>query len=161
GWRDCRCPPNRPPGRHAIHGHGFQTAWTVSDSGPAHAVLAHSHVPDACPWAYRAAQRVPLTPTRLELELTLANESDTAMPAGLGWHPYFPRTPRTTLTARVQAMWLTHDEGMPTTLAAPPPEADLSRGALVDAVALDNCFVGWRRRAVIEWPEADTRVVMT
>jgi aldose 1-epimerase len=83
------------------------------------------------------------------------------MPAGLGWHPYFPRTERTKLTADVQAMWLTDEEVMPTTLAAPPPKADLTRGALVDAVALDNCFVGWRRRAVIEWPEADTRVVMT
>ena len=57
-------------------------------------------------------------------------------------------------------MWLTDDEVMPTTLAAPRPGADLSRGALVDAVALDNCFAGWRRRAVIEWPEAHTRVVM-
>ena len=58
-------------------------------------------------------------------------------------------------------MWLTDDEVMPTTLAAPKPEAELSRGALVDAVALDNCFVGWQRRAVIEWPEADTRLVVT
>ena len=41
------------------------------------------------------------------------------MPAGLGWHPYFPRTPRTTLTADVHAMWQTDDEVMPTAVAAP------------------------------------------
>ena len=32
---------------------------------------------------------------------------------------------------------------------------------MVDPIALDNCFVGWRRRAVIEWPESDARLVMT
>ena len=43
------------------------------------------------------------------MELTLHNESATPMPAGLGWHPYFPRTPRTRVTARVGAIWLTDD----------------------------------------------------
>jgi len=83
------------------------------------------------------------------------------MPAGLGWHPYFPRTPRTTITADVQAIWSTDDGVMPTSLAPPRPETDPARGVMVDAVPLDNCFVGWRRRAVIEWPESGMRLVMT
>ena len=41
------------------------------------------------------------------------------MPAGLGWHPYFLRTPRTTLTAPVAGIWLTDAEMMPTELAQP------------------------------------------
>jgi aldose 1-epimerase len=125
------------------------------------AILQFRYVAGAWPWAFSATQHFELGPSSLTVALALTNESDSAMPAGLGWHPYFPRTPRTRITADVQAMWLTDDEVMPTTLAAPTGEADLTRGALVDAVALDNCFVGWRRRAVIEWPEADTRVVMT
>jgi len=31
----------------------------------------------------------------------------------------------------------------------------------VDAVALDNCFVGWSRRAVIEWPESGASLALT
>jgi aldose 1-epimerase len=31
----------------------------------------------------------------------------------------------------------------------------------VDEVVLDNCFAGWDRRAVVEWPERGARVVVT
>jgi aldose 1-epimerase len=159
--RDVRLPLNRPPERHSIHGLGWQTAWRPLRVREHEAILQFRHDAGAWPWGFSATQHFELEPSSLTVALALTNESDSAMPAGLGWHPYFPRTPRTKLTADVQAMWLTDDEVMPTTLAAPTREADLARGALVDTVALDNCFVGWRRRAVIEWPEADTRVVMT
>jgi aldose 1-epimerase len=154
-------PLNRPPEHHSIHGLGWQAAWRPIDVSAREATLEFRHAAGAWPWAFRATQHFALAPTGLTVALTLRNESDTAMPAGIGWHPYFPRTPRTTITADVRAMWLTDDDVMPTTLAAPRPEADLSRGPLVDAVALDNCFVGWRRRAVIDWPEANTRLTMT
>jgi aldose 1-epimerase len=158
--RDVRLPLNRPPDRHSIHGLGWQAAWRSLDVGEREATLEFRHDAGAWPWAFRATQHFVLEPSSLTVALTLISEGDSAMPAGLGWHPYFPRTPRTRITADVQAMWLTDDEVMPTTLAAPKPEADLSRGVLVDAIALDNCFVGWRRHAAIEWPEADTRLAI-
>src|SRR5262249_58231396 len=42
----------------------------------------------------------------------------------------------------------------------PGPGGGLAGGVLADRVALDNCFVGWNRRAVIEWPEPGVRLVM-
>ena len=158
---DVVLPLNRPPERHSIHGLGWQAAWRPREVREHEAVLELRHAPGAWPWAFRATQQLTLAPSSLSVALTLANEGDTPMPGGLGWHPYFPRTPRTTLTADVQAIWLTDGEVMPTTLAPPPPGADLSRGVRVDTVALDNGFVGWRRRAVIEWPETGVRLVMT
>jgi aldose 1-epimerase len=152
---------NRPPERHAIHGQGWQAAWTPREVSATTALLEFRHAPDAWPWAYRATQRFALSPTGLAVELALHNESDAPMPAGLGWHPYFPRTAGTTITADVQALWLTDDEVMPTALAPPRPDADLSRGIGVDTSALDNCFVGWRRHAVLEWPEPGMRLVLT
>jgi len=159
--RHVALPLNRPPERHSIHGQGWQVGWRPLDVGAQQAALEFRHAPDAWPWAYRATQRFVLGPARLEVELTLMNESDSPMPAGLGWHPYFWRTPRTSLTADVQAMWLTDDEVLPTTLATPSPDRDPSRGLMVDRTALDNCFVGWRRRAVIQRPEDGIRLVMT
>jgi aldose 1-epimerase len=159
--RTVSLPLNRPPERHSIHGLGWQAAWRPIDVSAREVTLEFRHDAGAWPWAFRATQHFALEPTGLIVALTLRNESDTTMPAGLGWHPYFSRTPRTTITADVRAMWLTDDEVMPTSLAAPSPEADLSRGVLADTVALDNCFVGWRHRAVIEWPEAGARLVMT
>ncbi|MGH7321346.1 MAG: aldose 1-epimerase, partial [Candidatus Rokuibacteriota bacterium] len=146
-------PPNRPQDHHTIHGHGFQTEWTLADLGTGWAVLELAHVPDAWPWAYRAVQRVALTPVSLELELTLANESDATMPAGLGWHPYFPRTPETTLTARVGGLWLTDAEVLPVACVAPPPDRDPGRGLAVDRAALDSAFIGWDGQALVTWPE--------
>jgi len=161
GGREVVLPANRPPERHSIHGHGWQTRWTPADVSASTALLEYRHPAGAWPWAYRATQRFVLTPASLTVELMLSNESDASMPAGLGWHPYFPRTPRTTLTAAVGAMWLADDEAMPTALVAPLATADVTGGMTADPVALDNCFVGWRRRASIEWPEPNTRLSMT
>src|SRR6266850_3004622 len=140
-------PLNRPPERHSIHGLGWQAAWRPGDVREHQAILEFRHAAGAWPWAFRATQHFALGPASLSVELTLSNESETPMPAGLGWHPYFPRPAGTTITADVQAIWLTDDEVMPTTLAPPRPDSDLSRGISDDTSALDNCFVGWRRRA--------------
>ena len=61
-------------------------------------VLEHRHAAGEWPWAYRATQRFSLTPAALNVEMVVTNESGTTMPAGLGWHPYFPRTAGTTPT---------------------------------------------------------------
>ena len=158
GGRVVALAPNYPPERHAIHGHGWGAAWTVVDASPAAAVLEYRHHPDAWPWAYRAVQRVALSPADLALDLRLTNESDTPMPAGLGWHPYLPRAAGTTLTARVGRLWLTDAEIMPLTLVAPPPEQDPGRGLPVDRVALDNVFTGWDGHALVDWPERRARL---
>jgi aldose 1-epimerase len=158
GSRTVSLPPSGPRDRHAIHGHGFRTAWSVVDAAPTLAVLEHRHAPGAWPWAYHASQRMALTATILELELRLTNESDAAMPAGLGWHPYFPRTPETVLTAPVDGLWVTDAEILPVARVAPPPDRDPGRGLAVDRVALDNAFVGWNGRAVISWPERDAEL---
>src|SRR5688500_11325426 len=152
-------PLNRPPERHSIHGHGWQAAWTATEVATSVARLEYRHRADAWPWTYRAGQRVVLTPSTLTVELMLENTSDAAMPVGLGWHPYFPRTAATTLTAVVDAMWATDDETLP--IAQEPPPVDLARGLCPDAVALDASFVGWRRHAVIAWPERRARLTLT
>jgi aldose 1-epimerase len=108
-------PLNRPPERHSIHGHGWQARWETTEVRASEARLEYRHAAGPWPWAYCASQRFTLTPSCLSVELTLSNESEDAMPAGLGWHPYFPRTARTTLTAEVGAMWRTDDEMLPTT----------------------------------------------
>lgn len=158
--RPVQLPLNFPPERHSIHGHGWQAVWRPIEAKATEARLEYEHPADAWPWAYRASQHVTLTPEALIVALALTNESAAPMPAGLGWHPYFARTPRATITAPIQAMWLTDDEVMPKTLVS-SPAADLARGVGVEAVALDNCGVGWGGRATLEWPEHGARLTMT
>jgi len=143
---------------HAIHGLGYRTSWTVMDLGLSQAVLEHRHAAGEWPWSYRATQRIALTPAGLDVEMVVTNDSETTMPAGLGWHPYFPRTVATTLHARVTRLWLTDAEILPTVCVTPPPDRDPRLGLAVDRVALDNVFVGWDQEAIITWPERRARL---
>jgi aldose 1-epimerase len=145
---------------HAIHGLGYRAPWTVTAHGQAEVVLEHRHASGEWPWAYRAVQRIALTPTSLSVEMVVTNESEATMPAGLGWHPYFPRTAATTLHAEVTGLWLTDAEILPTVCVTPPPDRDPRQGLAVDRVVLDNVFIGWDQEAVITWPEREARLRM-
>ena len=82
------------------------------------------------------------------------------MPVGLGFHPYFPRTPRCRLSARVDAMWATDAEVMPTSLVDADPRLGAAHGLPVAEVTLDNAFTGWHRQATITWPERGARLLL-
>jgi aldose 1-epimerase len=145
---------------HTIHGQGWQARWEVTELAEYRIVLAYRHAADAWPFDYLATQDISLSEDRLTVRLSLENQSGAGMPAGLGLHPYFPRTPGTTLTAHVDGMWQTDGGGIPTRLA-PPPAALLENGLRVDEVPLDNAFTGWSRAATIEWPERGGRLILT
>ena len=90
-------PPNFLPEPHAVHGHGWHAAWTVSDRSDASVTVEYRHAADAWPFSYRARQRFSLADDRLDLEFMVTNEAAEAMPVGFGVHPYFVRTPRARL----------------------------------------------------------------
>ena len=50
----------------------------------------------------------------LTLSLEVVNRGATALPFGLGWHPYFPLTAGTTLQAPANALWLEGADWLPT-----------------------------------------------
>lgn len=146
--------------RHQLHGHGWQRPWTVLERSATHCVLVDDYAADAWPFPYRARQEFTLTPGGFELVIAVENTGDRPMPAGLGQHLYFPRTPQTTVTAGIERMWVNDAEVMPLELVEPPPEKDLRRGFRPEAVRTDNSFTGWDHRAVIDWPERRARLVM-
>ena len=140
---------NDPP--HAIHGHGWQTDWSVVHATATQAVIAMTYAADRhWPWTYRVQQRFELEPHRLHVGMELCNESSTPMPAGLGWHPYFPAHPNAQLTANVAREWVMDDEGMPSYNVA--PRTDLATGLRVYNATLDTVFTGWDQRATLCWP---------
>ena len=80
--RDVVLPLNLPP--NAIHGTVFVRPWQVD--GPD--AMSIDLGPD-WPFAGRVTQRFDLGAERLDVELVL--EADEAMPATIGWHPWFRR----------------------------------------------------------------------
>jgi aldose 1-epimerase len=152
--------PRNTPRPHVEHGHGWQRPWTVTDAARDIATLTYRHEPNGWPFAYEMRQTFRLDGNALAIELRARNLGPDPMPYGFGLHPYFPFTPGCRLTARVAGMWETDAEVMPTRLVALPARLTLPTGCAVAGMNLDNGFTGWDGRAVIDWPEWNTRLTM-
>lgn len=82
--------PLHPSEPHALHGFSSKRTWTEENVRDASATLSLKHEGDAhWPWSLLAQQHIVLEPDALVLNLSVTNLGDRAMPAGLGWHPYF------------------------------------------------------------------------
>jgi len=144
--------PNRGSSPHTIHGFAWKRPWTVVELGETQAVLQLDHPAGDWPYAFLATQRITLTDEGLTVAIEVENRDKTAMPLGVGHHPYLPRREGTVLQANVERVWLTDDEVMPTGLDTAPVVRALRKGALLKDMVADNNFVGWDRRAYVEWP---------
>ena len=145
--------PNFPPGPHAIHGFGWQRGWQVVTRSADSAEFHLKHAPDVdWPFACEATITLRLTDNTLQLKLAVKNNDKRAMPAGLGFHPFFPLTPDTHLQTDWRGMWGMDNDSLPTMLGSVPLEADFSQLRPVKNWKVDHCFTGWSRRAVLDYP---------
>ncbi|WP_420479250.1 aldose 1-epimerase [Brevundimonas sp. FT23028] len=128
---------------HALHGDGWMSAWSVEAQNETSVTLLHRHQPDGWPWAYEARQVFSLTGEGLHVALSMTNLSDSAMPAGLGLHPYFPVSPDTRLTFKASQVWGGGEDEVPTSLLPVSAVQDWAAGPRVaDAPFVDHAYVG-------------------
>jgi aldose 1-epimerase len=116
--REIVLPPDPAAPPHAHHGHGWRHPWQVLAKSDALAELEYRHDADAWPWAYVATQRIALIDGGAEIELSLTNLSDEAMPAGLGLHPYFLRREADTISVGATRMVTSGPDDIPNGEAA-------------------------------------------
>jgi len=156
--REIRFPPNNPTedSPHALHGIGWQQAWTVVEAQPARARLTLK-VPatQAWPWRFSCEQIFELSDQQLRITVSVTNEDEAAMAAGIGHQVCLPDDGRTRLTTAAAAMWTTDDEGLPVELDVNDVVRKLREGVLLADVHLDNTFTGWERDALVEWAQGD------
>lgn len=150
--------PNFPPEPHAIHGQGWQHPWQVDHAGEAFAEIVLEHHVPGTPLSYRARQSFTLSEGALEIEIALANAGEAPMPAGLGLHPYFIRTPEVSLQASLEHLWLTDERNIPRERVELPETLDFSRPRKLASLELDSGFGGWDGRAELIWPETAFRL---
>ena len=145
GGVDHTTAPNFDDNPHSVHGVAWQQPWEVASQGASEAVLHLAHQPDAhWPFPFEVQQRFVLTPGALEVHLVFKNTGTQPQPVGLGWHPYFPKRPRSRLHIELTDRWESDASGLPTR-RVPQPGID----ADVSHLAFDNCFEGWRGQARI------------
>ena len=154
---------------HAIHGVGWQRAWTLVDAAPDRAVLTHEHRPGtddaraAWPWAFDATHAMHLhgdaDATTLFATLTIESRADEPFPFGLGWHPFFPRTTATRLAFDASHVWRNDETCLPVERIEVPAAWSFVAARATDLV-LDQVFAGWSGKAVLEQPHGGYRLTL-
>ena len=137
-----------------LHGNAFQAPWQLEHAHQASAVLRlHSDGPG--PYRYDARIRYELDDGALTASLDVTNRAAFALPFGVGLHPWFPRTPGTTLRAVTQVVWQEDASHLPATSGptADSPDLDFSRSRLLPGAWINAWFTGWDGSAAIVWPE--------
>jgi aldose 1-epimerase len=136
---------NQPDEPHSIHGVGWMSPWTATHAGPAEVSLQRVHAADEnWPFAFEATQTLSLTPDALSFSLALTNTDTVDAPAGLGWHPAFPRRQRSRMRLDLTDRWDTDASLLPVRKVSQP-------GIDADVAVLDfnHCFEGWTGAASI------------
>jgi aldose 1-epimerase len=149
-------------GRHAIHGVGWQAAWTVAAQTAHEVTLTLHHRPDAFwPFAFDAEMRIGLADAELAVQLAATNRHAAAAPFGLGIHPYFPRGAGATLAFTAAGVWQNAPDMAPVSHVPIPPAWDRRTPQPLGSHELDNCFTGWRGPARIAYPAAGHAIAIT
>ena len=95
--------PHPGPDGHALHGPAQRLPWRAERLS-AGALRMDLEVDAGADWpfAFAASQKITLNDNGLRIDMTMTNRAETTAPAGLGWHPYFPKS---TLEHDAQSHW--------------------------------------------------------
>ncbi|MXN46366.1 aldose 1-epimerase [Shinella kummerowiae] len=137
-----------------LHGDGWLKRWSILRQTRWEIVFCYAQeASNTTPFAYETTQTIALGDDRLSLSLTVTNRASRALPYGLGFHPYFPRTPETRLFAEAANHWSEREHHLPGSPGPVPPDMNFASGAQLPADWINNALDGWNGRATIEWPE--------
>ena len=152
GWqgRTIRLP--RTHGRHAIHGLVWGRPWRVEARSASTATIACDLPRDEWPMGGAVRLVYRLGPSGLWMDASI--QADDAMPAAIGWHPWFARGDEP-IRLRLDADEVQETRRMiPTGRLLPASgRLDLRDGPLLGRRRLDHAYVGARSPAVLEWPD--------
>ncbi len=150
--------------QHAIHGDVRHRPWQISEQSATRLGCAwDSRQAERVnwPWPFAVAAEFALDGAQLTMRLTLRNEGDSPMPAGMGWHPYFNRT----LTRTNEPVYLhfslegAYPDANETRIPSGPlqplaPHQDFAQARMLEPDNfLDTCYYGFQGGR-ITWPES-------
>ena len=140
-------------GRHAVHGLVFSDPWTLTSRSAASAILERK-LDEPWPFGGLVRQQITLTEDAISLVIeVLATEA--AMPASVGWHPWFSCTEPAATRVLVHAHQRLEldDELIPTgRYLHVSGISDLRTGPILGGRAIDNVYVDVVSPAEIDVP---------
>lgn len=160
--REITLAPNHPLGGRdpVLHGFGWTAPWQVAHAASDRARIELVHRPGEWPWGFAAWQEITLGETA-RLVLGLTNLSAEPMPAGLGFHPYFPRTAQTRYCGRHRGEWQVDAAVLPVALDQRGEARDWWAGAPVASRIVDTAYTGREGPLIVAWPERGLELSIT
>ena len=150
-------PINAPQEGMAIHGFSRMHSWEVVETSDNRVHVRDEVHSDDHPYSYRLDQIIDIAPDGFRISLSIQNEGDSALPFGIGLHPWFSKTNKATLEFQSNGAPQLDTRGLPQGIPeaidwfTPGNTIALSKLSLVNC-----CFTGWNREATIRWPETST-----
>ena len=154
---------------HAIHGDVRFRPWSVVEQTP-HSLCcefySRDHMDVNWPWPFEARVEFALDNSALTSKIILWNRGHAAMPAGLGWHPYFSRTLTCVdepVRVRFTAAGVYPDANDNRIPSGPPqsPDGDLDfsdEKLLSPDFFIDSCYQGFDGNGHIIWPRSKVKI---
>jgi galactose mutarotase-like enzyme len=137
---------------HAIHGVGWDQAWTVERTRSAEATVSARLQPGGWPFPGTVRQTFELEEQRLVMTAEILAEE--AMPAAIGWHPWFRRTGEDPRLQVLGSHVLETRDLIPTgRVLAVDPSTDLRAGPEIGLRLLDHCYPDVESPAIVTWPD--------
>ncbi len=139
---------------NSIHGVGWTSVWDVAEvsDSAARLILTHTAEGDEArgwPFPFTAELHYGLAADGLTVGLSMRNRHTEPAPAGLGLHPFFPRTPDASLRFAADGVWLNGGANLPVKHEPVPADWNHADGRHVGSATLDNLFTGWPGEALI------------
>lgn len=146
----------------ATHGDAWIAPFEVVGREETELVLQIDHAPEpgAFPFRFRGYIRYALSDGGLSILLRVASRDHRPMPAGFGFHPYFPRPPGTRLRFDSVAVWPA-DAPEAVGLGCQPLTEGLSfrDGPDVSQMVVDRLYEGWDGQAELIAPDGVRTIV--
>jgi len=150
--REVRLPNDPPDPVHALHGHGWRQTWSLVASTREMVRLRLEHEAGDWPWAYTADEEFTLLDNGVRIALEVTNRDEQTMPVIIGFHPFFPKTPVTEISAIVDGVWMTDATRIPT---VSQPKSIFDQAKVPEIVHADHCYAGWRGAMTVSQPDRD------
>ena len=158
--------------RHASHGDVRGRTWQVDQvNGTAIncSFDSRTYADANWPWPFSATLEYSLQENTLFSRLTVTNEGRSAMPAGVGWHPYYNRTltrPGEPVLLHFQAPLVypdANDNRIPSGPVQPiaPNQDFATERELTPENFIDACFYGYAGNGAITWPASKVKLAYT
>ena len=157
------------PDQHAIHGDVRGRPWIAAELGSERAILefdSRQHRNVNWPWPFSARAEYGIDGFTFVSKLTLWNRGDDAMPAGLGWLPFFnrrlaPADEEVHICFNTPAVYPdANDNRIPSgPPRAPKSEEDFSTARVLPTDRdIDSCYRGYDGAGYIRWPHSRVRL---